>query len=448
VINRINWARKLLSGLLIIGLVTTVGSLMNLRSQVLNVFDGSTNGSVWYVSEIERDVKEFQLSLAKYMSGIENAKNVNFRFDLLWSRVIGAGRSDIAAQLNKLEIETSPIERTMALLRRYEAIVVNIDAAPSELVQVMFNDFELMNEQIHGLVLNVLQFNTAEGRAWREALLKISSANVLMSSIIGAVVFFLMILFWHDGVLAKQRLNETNALLIAAEAANQAKSDFLSVINHELRTPLTSINGAVSLMGAGTFGIIPEKLQKLITIAERNCNKLGTLISELLDFEKFSSGNIECHFEEIHLQKFLTEQVETNTPYADTFGVGLVADPLMEDLIVHGDSHRLGQVLSNLLSNAAKFSNAGDEVLVGLKKVNGRAVVSVTDTGIGIPESARQHIFDRFQQVDSSNLRERGGTGLGLAIVKLIVEAHGGAIVYESIVNQGTVFRFDLSMAA
>jgi signal transduction histidine kinase len=447
VIDRTSWARKLLSGLLIIGLVSTIGSLMNLRSQVLNVSDGSTTGSVWYVSSIERDAEKFQLSLAKYMLGIETAKNVNFRFDLLWSRVIGAERGDFAAQLNKFEVATSPIERTMALLRRYEAIVVNIDAAPSELVQVLFNDFELMNEQIHGLVLNVLQIRTAEGKAWREALVNISSANVLMSSIIGVVVFFLMVLFWHNGVLSKRLLKEKSELLIAAEAANQAKSDFLSVINHELRTPLTSINGAVSLMCSGKFGIIPEKLQKLITIAERNCNKLGTLIDELLDFEKFSSGNMKCHFEEIHLQKFLTEQVETNTPYADTFGVGLVADPLMEDLIVHGDSHRLGQVLSNLLSNAAKFSNAGDEVLVGLKKVNGRAVVSVTDTGIGIPESARQHIFDRFQQVDSSNLRERGGTGLGLAIVKLIVEAHGGAIVYESIVNQGTVFRFDLSMA-
>ncbi len=101
-----------------------------------------------------------------------------------------------------------------------------------------------------------------------------------------------------------------------------------------------------------------------------------------------------------------------------------------------------------MISNAAKFSNPGDNIFVGLKKVNGRAIVSVTDTGIGIPESARHRIFDRFQQVDSSNLRERGGTGLGLAIVKLIIEAHGGEILYESIVDQGTTFRFDLSLAA
>jgi signal transduction histidine kinase len=150
------------------------------------------------------------------------------------------------------------------------------------------------------------------------------------------------------------------------------------------------------------------------------------------------------------LQKFLKEQLETNRPFADTFGVGLFADTVMEDLIVDGDSHRLGQVLSNLISNAAKFSNPGDNIFVGLKKVNGRAIVSVTDTdtGIGIPESARHRIFDRFQQVDSSNLRERGGTGLGLAIVKLIIEAHGGEILYESIVDQGTTFRFDLSLAA
>jgi signal transduction histidine kinase len=446
-INGANAARKSLSIFLIIALISTFGILVNLHSQILKVSDGSANGSVWYVSEIEREVQEFQLSLTKYMSGVETAENVNFSFDLLWSRVNGARQGDVATQLNKFGIDSSPIERTMALLRRSEAIVVNIDAAPPALVQVMFDDFGLMNEQIHTLGLNVLQFSTAEGRAWREALLKISSANILMSSIIGAVVFFLLILFWHDGVLAKRQLYEKNELLIAAETANQAKTDFLSVINHELRTPLTSINGAVLMMGNGTFGIIPNKLQRLITIAEKNCIKLVKLVSELLEFEKFSSGNINCQLEEIHLQKFLTEQVETNTPYADTFGVGLVVDPLMENLIVHGDPHRLGQVMSNLLSNSAKFSDAGDEVVVGLKKVNGRAVVSITDTGMGIPESARQYIFDRFQQVDSSNLRERGGTGLGLAIVKLIIEAHGGEIAYESIVGQGTTFRFDLSLA-
>jgi len=447
-INGTIGARKLLFGLLIIGLVATVGSLMNLRSQIFEVSDGQNYASVWFVSEIERDFKEFQFSLVKYMSGSETANIVNFRFDLLWSRLVGAGQGDVAAQLIDFEIDTSSIERTMALLRRSESIVVNIDTVPPELVQVLLSDFEVLNKPIHDLALNVMQVSTAEGRAWNAALLEVSSAHVLMRSIIAAVVFFLVILFWLDGVLARRRLNETNKLLIAAEAANQAKSDFLSVINHELRTPLTSINGAVSLMGAGTFGIIPEKLQKLITIAERNCNKLGILISELLDFEKFSSGNIECHFEKIQLQKFLKEQLETNRPFADSFGVGLVADTVMEDLIVDGDSHRLGQVLSNLISNAAKFSNPGDNIFVGLKKVNGRAIVSVTDTGIGIPESARHRIFDRFQQVDSSNLRERGGTGLGLAIVKLIIEAHGGEILYESIVDQGTTFRFDLSLAA
>jgi signal transduction histidine kinase len=440
--------RKLLFGLLIIGLFATVGSVMHLRSQILDVPDGSDMASGWFVSQLERDVGDFKLALTKYMLGIETEENLNLRFDLLWSRVVGAGQGDVAAQLANFEIDTSSIERTMALLRRSESLVVNIDTVPSELLQVLLHDFDVLNIQIHDLALAVMQVSAVEGRDWRVALLEVSSANVLLSTTISTVVFFLMILFWHDSVISGRQLNEKNKLLIAAEAANQAKSDFLSVINHELRTPLTSINGAIALMGSGRFGIIPEKLQKLLTIAEKNCNSLGKLVSELLDFEKFSSGSIECKFEEIHLRKFLAEQIEMNTPYADTFGVGLVADPLMEDLIVNGDSHRLSQVLSNLLSNGVKFSNAGGEILVGLKKVNGHAVVSVTDTGIGIPESARQHIFDRFQQVDSSSLRERGGTGLGLSIVKLIVEAHGGTIVYESIVGQGTTFRFDLSLAA
>ena len=188
--NRIIGARKLLFGLLIIGLFATVGSVMHLRSQILDVPDGSDMASGWFVSEIERDFGDFKLSLAKYMLGNETEENLNLRFDLLWSRVVGAGQGEVAAQLARFEIDTSSIERSMALLRRSESLVVNIDTVPSELLQVLLHDFEMLNIQIHDLALDVMQVSAVEGRDWRLALLEVSSATVLLSTIISTVVFF------------------------------------------------------------------------------------------------------------------------------------------------------------------------------------------------------------------------------------------------------------------
>ena len=440
--------RWLLFGIVITGLVAAVFSLASLRSQILEIGGATTSGPVWYITGVERDVKEFQLSLASYELGRTTAQNVNLLFDILWSRVSGAGKGEVATELAEHGIDVSPIVQIMGLLRQHETTVVNVDTASPEAIQKVSSDFAKLNESVHDLGLKILQATSAETQDWQDALLKISSANSLIGLVVGVTVFILMILLLLDGISAKRQLREKDGLLVAAEAASLAKSRFISIVNHELRTPLTSINGAVSLMSAGAFGAIPEKFQQPINIAERNCAKLTVLISDLLDAEKLSSAKMEFYLEKIDLRQFLQEQIAVNQPFAETFGVSLVTDPLMPDLSVNGDPHRLGQVLANLISNAAKFSKAGDSVVVGLTKRGGRAVVCVKDTGRGIPESARARIFERFQQVYSSDVRERGGTGLGLSIVKSIIEAHGGAVTFDSVVGEGTTFRFDLSLAA
>ncbi|SEK43869.1 sensor histidine kinase [Pacificibacter marinus] len=438
--------KLVLFGFAIAGLIAATLSLVGLRTQILQVGDSSSTGPIWFVTAIERDVQEFQIAIASYELGLGTFENANLRFDILWSRVSGANRGEVADKLLEYQVDTSVINLLQVKLLQYEQLVMNIDTASPASIHSMINDFNILNRDIHGLALDVLQASSNETREWREALLRISGENVAIGVAIGLTALALILLLRLDAVAARNQLAEKDELLIAAEAANLAKSEFIAAVNHELRTPLTSISGAISLMGSGAYGEVPEAFKKPIQIASRNAKQLGVLISDLLNAEKLSSGSMNFHADEMDLASFLTEQVESNKPYVETFNVELSLNANLPKLSVRGDRQRLGQVLANLISNAAKFSNAGTQVVIGLERVQDRAVISVKDQGRGIPESAGERLFERFQQVDSSDARERGGTGLGLSIVKSIVDAHGGTVWYDSVLGKGTTFYFDLPL--
>lgn len=442
-------AFKLKTALLVFvvaGLIAATFSLVGLRTQIMNIGGGSESGPLWYVSAMERDVAELQLSVANFRLGFGQVEEVIQRFDILWSRVSGATEGEVAQKLVEYGVDTRVIGYLQSTLQQYENTVMNIETVAPETIQRLIADFDIMNNIVHRLSLEVLQASSAEARSWREALLDISFYNVVIGGVIGVAVLVLISLIRFDLTSARRELVEKEELLVAAEAANLAKSQFIATVNHELRTPLTSINGTMSLMNSGAFGPLPEKLKKPIDIAVRNCKQLSTLISDLLDVEKISSGNMDFHTKKLDLSSFLQDQVESIRPYVESFEIKLELEPEVPQLSVNADEQRLGQVLSNLISNAAKFSNPGGKVIVGLSQLNDRAVVSVQDTGRGIPEEARDRLFERFQQVDSSDSRERGGTGLGLSIVKSIIESHNGTISYESTVGKGTTFYFDLSI--
>ena len=228
------------------------------------------------------------------------------------------------------------------------------------------------------------------------------------------------------------------------------KSDFVSSVNHELRTPLTAIKGSLDLMQSGAVGVIPEKMSNMVEVGARNANRLIKLVNDLLDMDKIRSGQMRFERELLDLTSVVRRAVESNQPYAEQFNVHLdMTGPTKgKATMVEGDELRLTQVMTNLLSNAAKFSPEGGGVEVIVGAVNGTARVSVVDHGIGIPDEFRQRIFSRFSQVDGSDAKRRGGTGLGLAISKAIVEAHGGSIVFESAMGEGTTFNVEIPIAA
>jgi PAS domain S-box-containing protein len=220
------------------------------------------------------------------------------------------------------------------------------------------------------------------------------------------------------------------------------KDEFVSVVSHELRTPLTSIRGSLGLLAAGKLGEMPVKGRRMLEIAVQNTDRLVRLINDILDIERIESGRVTMEVRRVRAAELAHQAVEVMSSMAEKAGVQLYA--WADDLPLTVDPDRILQVLTNLLSNAVKFSPPGGEVTVTAEPVGGDVLFRVQDQGRGIPEDRLESIFERFQQVDSSDARDKGGTGLGLAICRSIVQQHGGRIWVESQPGEGSTFFFTL----
>ena len=227
-------------------------------------------------------------------------------------------------------------------------------------------------------------------------------------------------------------------------AAERVRSEFTSTLSHELRTPLTSILGSLQLLRSGVLGDLDKDQGELVEVAERNGQRLLDLINEVLDIEKIESGRVSLMPEPIDLESLLGESIRLNQGFADRFQVRLVLQEEPLNVMVRGDRKRLMQVMTNFLSNAAKFSPPNSAVDVGLRLGGEMVRVTVGDRGPGIPEAFRGRIFGRFAQADSADSRIKGGTGLGLAISKRLIEMMQGRVGFEDREGGGTTFYFDL----
>jgi PAS domain S-box-containing protein len=222
------------------------------------------------------------------------------------------------------------------------------------------------------------------------------------------------------------------------------KSQFVSTVSHELRTPLTSIRGSLGLVIAGVSGVLPEKAKHLIDIAYKNCERLIVLINDILDIERIESGQLQFTMEWTNLKPLMEQAIELNKPFGEKHNITIEAKSDFPTTRVYVDSSRFLQIMSNLLSNAAKFSHAGEKVEVSAVELGDHIAISVTDYGMGIPEEFRSRIFDKFAQADSSDTKAKGGTGLGLSIAKAMAERMGGSISFISKKNEGTTFVVNL----
>ena len=234
---------------------------------------------------------------------------------------------------------------------------------------------------------------------------------------------------------AREQQHQDKIQLNQRSELDTLKDEFISTVSHELRTPLTSIRGALGLLSSGVIGDVDAKAQNLLRIAVTNTDRLIRLINDILDLERMESGRAPLQIRRCSLRELAQQSIDAMTGMSDAQTIhlelipppGEATDP-SELLYFDGDSDRILQVLTNLLSNAIKFSPSASTVRVYTEATPDAILFKVTDEGRGIPLDKLDTIFDRFQQVEHSDSRQKGGTGLGLAICRSIVQQHGGSI--------------------
>jgi len=274
---------------------------------------------------------------------------------------------------------------------------------------------------------------------------------------LGGFIFLAIGLFkWIPGVqelsdlvdARTQVIQETNKKLVSEiaerERAEKIKQEFLSTVSHELRTPITSVKGTLGLIKSGVSGNLSDDQQSMIDIAYNNSNRLILLINDILDIDKIEANKMDLHMKPIDAVSLVEDAVEANKGYGDKHGITFVITDMEKEAKVNGDKDRLIQVMSNLMSNAAKFSSTGEQIELSVTRHDVDIRIAVKDYGTGIPEEFRDVLFEKFTQYNSSDTRKISGTGLGLSIAKAIVEYHGGAIGYTSEVGVGSTFFFTL----
>jgi PAS domain S-box-containing protein len=228
------------------------------------------------------------------------------------------------------------------------------------------------------------------------------------------------------------------------EKLDRTKTEFLSIVSHEFRTALTGIQGFSELIRDG--GLEPDEVRAYGGYIFNDADRVNRLIGDMLDLDRMESGKMSIRTADVDINEIMSDAIQRAG--SSTTAVEFKADLDPRLPIVAGDRDRLIQVVSNLVNNAVKYSPDGGIVTMSTRSEGGFALVSVSDTGVGIPPDEISHVFERFRRVRSGAAQSIPGTGLGLTIVKQIVEMHGGKIWVESAVGHGSAFHFTLPLAA
>lgn len=261
--------------------------------------------------------------------------------------------------------------------------------------------------------------------------------------------------------------------ITAQRALDRMKSEFISIVSHELRTPLTAIRGSLGLLAAGVYDNKPDKIKRMLQVASEQTDRLVRLVNDILDLQRLESGSMSLSMQACDVLTLMQAAIDTMIGSAENQHVHLMMAPPPASLAVWASPDAIIQTLTNLLSNAIKFSEPGSTIWLSAavwqedkagEKDRGEqwltfrsaapalstpsVLFAVKDQGRGIPASKLDTIFERFQQVDASDSRDKGGTGLGLAICHKIIEQHGGYLWVESVLGEGSIFYFTLPIAS
>lgn len=223
----------------------------------------------------------------------------------------------------------------------------------------------------------------------------------------------------------------------------QQKDEFVTMVHHEVRAPLTAVRGAIGLLSGGVAGELGDSARELVDIAFRNSERMERLVSDILAARKLDTGHMDFQLEVMSPGSLVEQAVEATSAYAKKFDVGFEFEADLGDVTIRVDPDRFIQVLTNVLSNAVRYSSPGDIVRVVARWIDDLVRISVEDHGPGITDDFKDRVFEKFARADDGSWRHRSGTGLGMSISKAIMEELGGSIHFETTAGVGTTFFVD-----
>ena len=427
----------------LIGLSGTTYSTYLMNQDIEGTHKPTLTGPIWFVTGLQTDILKFQNAVLEYNLGNLEASEVVLRFDLLWSKASVVSTGQTFEEINDQVEDVSVLQAVFDTIKDLEPEIEALGKNEVMSVDSITSAFTTHEKSLNLLKLELLEHRSLTEQSFRESILKIDYLKNIIFGVAAVLAVFLVLFLSISRTRQRNELAEKSRLLGMAQRANEAKSNFLSVVNHELRTPLTSISGSLRLLGAGSL-LENEKARQLVEIANRNADRLALIIDDILDVERIERGIISLDCKPVNLCEVVALNVENIQSFREARGVKVELACVCDNVNVFADSGRISQVITNLLSNAVKFSDRGTTVYVSVEPGAEHHRIVVRDEGRGIPKDVLPHIFDKFYQAEEADRRNENGSGLGLNIVRSIVQAHNGTIDVESVIGEGATFTVSI----
>ena len=454
---RVNGKSRIIRAVLLVVFVGAVlfgiGVVYKLSDRVDNIQTAEQSDPLWIGSQLQFEVLRLEKALSEVVLGLKPPTEVVLRFNIAWSRITILQEGKLARLLKSFGIDQtvlSDLEQTFQTVEpdiaEFASQELTNDAARQKAAKILA-ELEGYDIALRNLLVALAQAKNSTLSEFRTGLLSLSHVIAYLGTTLLILFGIFVSLLLLELRAAKKRESKMRILAEEATSAARLKMNFMSVVSHELRTPLTSLLGGLSLLKArvGTTLKDPAAL-KLLDVADRNGNRLLTLVNDILDAQALSEGKVSVKRETVDLNDVVTTAVENCQVYAEKLGVSYAVHIPQDPMITLTDGARVTQILNNLISNAAKFTSAGDVVEVRLTRVSDKARIEVTDHGIGIPADLQPDIFTPFHQINPGTTGANKSSGLGLSITKQLIDLLGGKVGFTSVEGDGSVFWIELDL--